>query len=72
MLTTFLKIGFDVFLILLAVFNAFERPHKTHADILDSLHRDGAKLFLVSAMIVSILHCSMRRNDFVSVADPFL
>ncbi|KAE9408481.1 hypothetical protein BT96DRAFT_932693 [Gymnopus androsaceus JB14] len=33
-------LGFDVFLILLAVFNAFERPHRTGADILDSLHSD--------------------------------
>ncbi|KAJ3824756.1 hypothetical protein F5880DRAFT_1611714 [Lentinula raphanica] len=39
-------LGFDLFIILLALFNAFERPHKTHADVLDALHRDGARLFL--------------------------
>ncbi|KAJ3865825.1 hypothetical protein EV359DRAFT_80124 [Lentinula novae-zelandiae] len=35
-------LGFDLFIILVAFFNAFERPHKTHADVLDTLHRDGA------------------------------
>jgi len=44
-------LGFDVFLILLAVFNAFERPHRTNTDILDSLHSDGAKLFLILALL---------------------
>ncbi|KAJ4491704.1 hypothetical protein C8R41DRAFT_766208 [Lentinula lateritia] len=39
---------FDLCLISLAVFNALERPYKTHGDVLDSLHNDGAKLFLVS------------------------
>ncbi|KAF8828062.1 hypothetical protein HHX47_DHR4000860 [Lentinula edodes] len=35
-------LGFDLFIILVAFFNAFETPHKTHADVLDTLHRDGA------------------------------
>ncbi|KAE9408480.1 hypothetical protein BT96DRAFT_932692 [Gymnopus androsaceus JB14] len=48
-------LGFDVFLIVLAVFNAFERPHRTNTDILDSLHSDGAKLFLVAALTMSIV-----------------
>ncbi|KAJ3983781.1 hypothetical protein F5890DRAFT_1520879 [Lentinula detonsa] len=51
--------GFDLFIILLALFNAFERPHKTHADVLDALHRDGARLFLVImrlfCLIISII-----------------
>ncbi|KAJ3815073.1 hypothetical protein F5876DRAFT_72330 [Lentinula aff. lateritia] len=41
-------LGFDLFIILVAFFNAFERPHKTHADVLDTLHRDGARSFVVS------------------------
>ncbi|KAJ3781596.1 hypothetical protein GGU11DRAFT_812308 [Lentinula aff. detonsa] len=47
--------GFDLFIILLALFNAFERPHKTHADVLDALHRDGARLFL--AVFLMRLFC---------------
>ncbi|KAJ3932364.1 MAG: hypothetical protein NXY57DRAFT_960934 [Lentinula lateritia] len=43
-------LGFDLFIILVAFFNAFERPHKTHADVLDTLHRDGARSFVVSVV----------------------
>ncbi|KAF5343531.1 hypothetical protein D9758_012970 [Tetrapyrgos nigripes] len=38
---------FDTFLIAVAVLNAFEAPHHTHAEVFKSLHRDGARLFLV-------------------------
>ncbi|KAK7457839.1 hypothetical protein VKT23_010183 [Stygiomarasmius scandens] len=38
---------FDMFLIVMAVFNALETPHDTHAEVIDRLHRDGARLFLV-------------------------
>jgi len=31
----------------MAVFNALETPHDTHAEVIDRLHRDGARLFLV-------------------------
>ncbi|KAJ3729511.1 hypothetical protein C8R42DRAFT_652186 [Lentinula raphanica] len=48
-------LGFDLFIILLALFNAFERPHKTHADVLDALHRDGARLFLVIMRLVCLV-----------------
>ncbi|KAJ3992261.1 hypothetical protein F5050DRAFT_1789734 [Lentinula boryana] len=47
--------GFDLFIILLALFNAFERPHKTHADVLDALHRDGARLFLVIMRLICLI-----------------
>ncbi|KAJ3812137.1 hypothetical protein F5876DRAFT_75156 [Lentinula aff. lateritia] len=42
---------FDLCLISLTVFNALERPYKTHGDVLDSLHNDGAKLFLVITVL---------------------
>ncbi|KAF5331444.1 hypothetical protein D9758_016353 [Tetrapyrgos nigripes] len=38
---------FDSFLIAIAVLNAFEATHHTHAEVFKSLHRDGARLFLV-------------------------
>ncbi|KAJ3880264.1 hypothetical protein F5051DRAFT_171296 [Lentinula edodes] len=54
-------LGFDLFIILVAFFNAFERPHKTHADVLDTLHRDGARSFVaifllrLGCLIVSVV-----------------
>ncbi|THU96984.1 hypothetical protein K435DRAFT_79281 [Dendrothele bispora CBS 962.96] len=38
---------FDLFLIVMAIFNALETPHDTHAEVFERLHRDGARLFLV-------------------------
>ncbi|ESK86684.1 hypothetical protein Moror_10931 [Moniliophthora roreri MCA 2997] len=38
---------FDFFLILLAMYNALEKPHQTNSDVLDSFLADGAKLFVV-------------------------
>ncbi|GAW04180.1 hypothetical protein LENED_005955 [Lentinula edodes] len=54
-------LGFDLFIILVAFFNAFETPHKTHADVLDTLHRDGARSFIaifllrLGCLIVSVV-----------------
>ncbi|KAJ3921965.1 hypothetical protein F5877DRAFT_75721 [Lentinula edodes] len=54
-------LGFDLFIILVAFFNAFETPHKTHADVLDTLHRDGARSFVaifllrLGCLIVSVI-----------------
>ncbi|KAF9019717.1 hypothetical protein BDP27DRAFT_1354894, partial [Rhodocollybia butyracea] len=48
-------LGFHLFLILLALYNAFERPHRTHADIIDSLHSDGARLFIVLLRLLTVI-----------------
>ncbi|KAI3615620.1 hypothetical protein WG66_011942 [Moniliophthora roreri] len=53
--------SFDFFLIILAVYNALDRPHKTNSEVIDSLHLDGAKLFValialrLASMVVSII-----------------
>ncbi|KIK59989.1 hypothetical protein GYMLUDRAFT_85547 [Collybiopsis luxurians FD-317 M1] len=36
----------DLVIVTLAIFYALERPYRTNVDVLDSLHRDGAKLFI--------------------------
>ncbi|KAJ4482592.1 hypothetical protein J3R30DRAFT_3403115 [Lentinula aciculospora] len=48
-------LGFDLFIIILALFNAFERPHRTHADVIDALHRDGARLFFQCPQIEIVM-----------------
>uniref|UniRef100_A0A0W0G310 DUF6533 domain-containing protein n=1 Tax=Moniliophthora roreri TaxID=221103 RepID=A0A0W0G310_MONRR len=42
--------SFDFFLIILAVYNALDRPHKTNSEVIDSLHLDGAKLCFLASL----------------------
>ncbi|KAI3615498.1 hypothetical protein WG66_011927 [Moniliophthora roreri] len=45
---------FDFFLILLAMYNALEKPHQTNSDVLDSFLADGAKLFVAAQTFAAI------------------
>ncbi|EEB89468.1 hypothetical protein MPER_12429 [Moniliophthora perniciosa FA553] len=42
--------SFDLFLIILAVYNALDRPHKTNSEVIESLHLDGAKLYFLASL----------------------
>ncbi|KAF7315669.1 hypothetical protein MIND_00082500 [Mycena indigotica] len=39
-------VAFDLFAVLMAAYNALERPHKTHSDVIRTLHRDGVRMFV--------------------------
>ncbi|KAF9002076.1 hypothetical protein BDQ17DRAFT_1306539 [Cyathus striatus] len=39
--------AFDIFIILLTIYNALERPHRSNAELITSLYKDGARFFIV-------------------------
>ncbi|KAJ6585394.1 hypothetical protein B0H19DRAFT_1109507 [Mycena capillaripes] len=41
---------FDVLIIVIAVYNALERPHRTHSEVITSLANDGFKFLLVRVL----------------------
>jgi len=60
-----LQLGFNLLLISMALFNALQRPHKRYADIIESLHADGARLYLaVSALRLITLILSIVGSPF--------
>jgi hypothetical protein len=40
--------GLDLFIIVMTIFSALERPYQKQADVVTTLQKDGAKMFLVS------------------------
>ena len=44
-------VAFDIFTLILAVTNSFDRPHRHQVEVLVNLKRDGAAFFLVGAGI---------------------
>ncbi|KAF8198356.1 hypothetical protein K438DRAFT_1584226, partial [Mycena galopus ATCC 62051] len=40
-------VGFGLFVIVMTIFNALDRPHQKQADVVIALVHDGARLFLV-------------------------
>ncbi|KAF9260204.1 hypothetical protein L218DRAFT_989683 [Marasmius fiardii PR-910] len=55
--------SFDFLFILLGVYTALEKPYRTHSEILNSFHADGAKLFLlILALKLVILIISLVGN----------
>jgi hypothetical protein len=41
------KTSFDLFIIIMAIFNALDRPYQRQADVMTSLQNDGARMFVV-------------------------
>jgi hypothetical protein len=41
---------FDLFIIVVTVVNALDRPHQKQADVITALQRDGALMFVVSCL----------------------
>jgi hypothetical protein len=37
---------YDLFIVVLTVFNAMDRPHRNYSELSEALHRDGARYFL--------------------------
>jgi len=37
---------YDLFIVLLTIFNAMDRPHRNYSELSEALHRDGARYFL--------------------------
>ncbi|KAJ7833678.1 hypothetical protein B0H13DRAFT_2370312 [Mycena leptocephala] len=52
---------FDFFIIIMTVLNALDRPHTTQADVITSLQRDGARMFVclfvlrLTSFLISVL-----------------
>ncbi|KAJ7508591.1 hypothetical protein B0H11DRAFT_2217873 [Mycena galericulata] len=43
-----IETGLDLFIILMTIFNALDRPHEKQADVVTALQHDGARMFVVS------------------------
>ncbi|KAJ7145244.1 hypothetical protein C8R46DRAFT_1232209 [Mycena filopes] len=55
--------AFDVLIILISVYNALDRPHKTHSDVIESLQTDGLKfLFALFVLRTGYLVSSIVSN----------
>lgn len=54
------QLFFNLFVILITFYNALEIPRRSEHEILDSLRRDGARLYLVSYGLADI------SNQFVN------
>ncbi|KAI3614791.1 hypothetical protein WG66_003278 [Moniliophthora roreri] len=47
-------LGFDIFLIIVAFYNALDRPHRTHVEVIDVILRDGA-LLLIAVFAIRLI-----------------
>lgn len=47
--------GLDLFIIVMIIFNALERPHKKQAEVITALQHDGAKMFVASGVFLRLL-----------------
>ncbi|KAF8993418.1 hypothetical protein BDQ17DRAFT_1546046 [Cyathus striatus] len=43
--------AFDIFIIILTIYNALDRPHRNNAELINNLFKDGAKFFLANTAI---------------------
>ncbi|KAJ6587201.1 hypothetical protein DFH09DRAFT_1430758 [Mycena vulgaris] len=48
---------FDLFIVILTIYNAFEKPHQIQADVMTTLQHDGLKMFVCLLGKPHLLHC---------------
>ncbi|KAJ7500230.1 hypothetical protein B0H11DRAFT_1909195 [Mycena galericulata] len=55
--------SFDLFIVILAVWNAMERPHLTNIEVVSALQGDGIKFFVAIFGSENFLHCPSRSHE---------
>ncbi|KAJ7837727.1 hypothetical protein B0H13DRAFT_2105247 [Mycena leptocephala] len=58
---------FDFFLIILALYNAFERPRRTQADVMVTLQHDGAKIVSLVLRLGNLIVAIVAEADYCFV-----